>query len=563
MELLEKLPEQILSWQLRGAGLSRFGVDGKPETVPFPSYGEDDLIVRVDAVGLCFSDLKLISMGSAHPRIEGRDLKKDPVVPGHEVSLTVVGVGDGLKGRFRPGERCVLQADVFYGGKPMAFGYALRGGMSQYAVLGREILEGDEGCYLLPVKPQTSYVEAALVEPWTCVTAAYQIRARTENRENGVLYFHGFPEGQIPLKLEGLSSRKPSVVVHDGLSSANLEAVLELCRSMGVEAIGLDALSGARPSDIVCAGTPDGESFARLVELIDADGVLSVHAAGTDGELPVDIGKVHFKGLEITGSRDGAVLASYARNTREALKPGGRAWFVGGAGPMGQMHVIKAILDDRGPSTMLVTDLSDDRLDALKRLVGLIRPDGGRKIDLEFRNPSDLKGEELDAFLGESYPGGFDDIVALVPVAAIISQASRFLAPMGVLNVFAGVNPGTVAAMPLERIVDGRGRITGSSGSPLSAMKETLALTEAGKLAPALSLAAVGDMYSVAKGIKSLMDNTFPGKVVIFPFAHGIGLKSLRELGRDLPELAAKLLDGRYWTREAEKEFLSSKYFRS
>jgi hypothetical protein len=57
------------------------------------------------------------------------------------------------------------------------------------------------------------------------------------------------------------------------------------------------------------------------------------------------------------------------------------------------------------------------------------------------------------------------------------------------------------------------------------------------------------------------MDNTFTGKVVIFPFAHGIGLKSIRELSRELPEIASLLLDGQYWTREAESAFLKSRAF--
>lgn len=563
MELLERLPETILSWQLKGAGLSHFGTDGKPDLVPFPAYGEDNLILRTDAVGLCYSDLKLISAGSAHLRIEGRDLKKDPAVPGHEVSLSVVGVGEDLKGRFRLGDRYIMQSDVFYRGKSFSFGYVMRGGMSQYVVIGKEVLEGDEGCYLLPVKEEMSLVEAALVEPWTCVTASCQIRARREILSGGILYFKGFPDGQIPLNLAGLSSAKPSIVVQEGLSDANRGAVLDLCRAMSLVARGPEELSGARPSDIVCAGTPDRDAFARLVDSFGDDGVLSVHTDRTDAELPVDIGKLHYRKLEITGSRDGDVAASYVRNTREALKPGGKAWFVGGAGPMGQMHVLKAFLDDQGPSRILVTDLSDERLASLKRLLTLITRPGGRGAAVEFRNPSDLKGEELDDFLGRSYPGGFDDIVALVPVSATIAQAAHFLAASGVLNVFAGLKPGTLADMPLERVVDGRARITGSSGSPLSAMKDTLALAESGKLATALSLAAVGDMYAVSKGIKALMDNTFPGKVVIFPFAHGIGLKSLRELGRDLPELAARLLDGQYWNREAEKVFLESKYFKA
>ena len=129
------------------------------------------------------------------------------------------------------------------------------------------------------------------------------------------------------------------------------------------------------------------------------------------------------------------------------------------------------------------------------------------------------------------------------------------------LNIFAGVKVGTITELPFGPIVRDRMRVIGSSGSPLSAMRETLALTESGRLSTSYSLAAVGDMGSASKGMKALMDNTFTGKVVIFPFAHGIGLKSIRELARELPEIAPLLLDGQYWTREAEEKFLRSRAF--
>jgi threonine dehydrogenase-like Zn-dependent dehydrogenase len=558
MQLLEKLPERILSWQLKGQGLESIGTKGRPDTVPFPSYSENNLIVRIDAVGLCFSDIKLISAGSSHPRIEGRDLAKNPTVPGHEVTMTIVGVGDKWKDTFTLGSRWIIQADIFYKGRAVAFGYAIPGGLSQYAVIGSEVLEGDEGCYLLPVKPETGMVEAALVEPWTCVIASYQIASRTRMREAARVSFVGFPKGQVPLKLEGLEAEKIASVAHSGLSEENRRAVEELARRTGAKAA---SAADAAPTDVVCAGTPDRVTFARLVNAIDADGVLGVHTSEAEVDLPVDVGKVHYRRLELVGSTDGAVSASYRANNREALIAGGKAWFVGGAGPMGQMHVIKAIMDDKGPSQVLVTDLSDERLESLKHLVSLICRDCGRKVSLRFENPKDLSGDELEGFLSREYPGGFDDVVVLVPVAAIIGQASRYLAPNGVMNIFAGVKVGTISDLPLSAVVTKKARITGSSGSPLSAMRDTLRLTESGRLNTAYSLAAIGDMNAAAKGLKALMDNTYPGKVVIFPFANGIGLKSIREIARDLPEVAPLLLDGLYWTREAEAAFRKSRYF--
>jgi threonine dehydrogenase-like Zn-dependent dehydrogenase len=566
MEFLEDLPQEILSWQLKGSGLDHIGTKGRPDTVPTPRATEEQLLARIDAVGLCFSDIKLISAGNTHPRIEGRDLAKNPTVPGHEVSMTIVGVGEKWKGKFRLGSRFIIQADVYYKGKGVAFGYAIPGALSQYVVIGTEILEGDEGCYLLPVREETGVAEAALVEPWTCVVASYQIKARTAPRTDAHLCFLGFPRGQVALDLRGVSDSKIARISHAGLDPANLRAVEELAARSGAALQGRDPAGHAAPAgpaytDVVCAGTPDRESFNRLLGELDADCVLGVHSSEPDVELPVDVGKVHYRKLELVGSTDGAVAASYRANNRESIVRGGKAWFVGGAGPMGQMHVIKAVMDEHGPSEILVTDLSDERLASLQHLVTLLCKDRSCTVTLRFENPKDLPAEELDTFLRANYPGGFDDVVVLVPVSAIISQAAHYLAPNGVLNIFAGVKVGTVTDLPIAVIARDRVRIIGSSGSPLSAMRDTLALTESGKLATSYSLAAVGDMGSAAKGLKALMDNTYTGKVVIFPFAHGIGLKSIKELARDLPEIQPLLLDGQYWTREAEKVFRSSRFF--
>ena len=571
MELLESLPQEILSWQLKGSGLDNLGVKGRPDTVPFPKYTEDNLIARIDAVGLCFSDIKLLTSGSSHPRIEGRDLAKNPTVPGHEVAMTIVGVGETWKGKFTLGSRFIIQADIFYKGKGVAFGYAIPGGLSQYVVIGREILEGDEGCYLLPVREETGYAEAALVEPWTCVVASYQIARRTRPRPDAFFSFVGFPKGQIPLKLDGLATEKIASIARTGLTPQNIAAVEELARKTGARLVasqpaaqvqpGTPGASQPAPTEVVCAGVPDRETFLRLGNEADADSVIGVHTSEPDVELPVDVGKVHYRRMELVGSMDGDVAASYRANVRERLRKGGKAWFVGGAGPMGQMHVIKAIMDEEGPETILVTDLSDERLDSLKHLISLLSGNRQRKVSLTFANPKDLPADELDTFLTEKFGGAFDDAVVLVPVSAIISQASHYVAPDGVLNIFAGVKVGTVTDLPLGAVVRNRVRVTGSSGSPLAAMKATLALTESGRLSTSYSLAAIGDMSSASKGLKALMDNTYTGKVVIFPFAHGIGLKSLKELARDLPEVASNLLDGQYWTRKAEAAFLKSRYF--
>ncbi len=90
------LPDTSRQWPLYGEGFDNLGDDGQMIDVILPQPGPDELMVRHDAVGICFSDIKVIRAGENHPRIY-RKMAEQPVVLGHEVALTVVGVGENLR----------------------------------------------------------------------------------------------------------------------------------------------------------------------------------------------------------------------------------------------------------------------------------------------------------------------------------------------------------------------------------------------------------------------------------------------------------------------------------
>jgi threonine dehydrogenase-like Zn-dependent dehydrogenase len=121
------LPEHNWLWPLYGAGFENLGLNGRPIDVPVPQYGPDELLVRHDAVGLCFSDFEVVRAGQKHPRIY-RDMQADPVVLGHEVTITVVRVGEDLHDQYRVGDRFLVQADIYIGGVSYAYGYEIQGG---------------------------------------------------------------------------------------------------------------------------------------------------------------------------------------------------------------------------------------------------------------------------------------------------------------------------------------------------------------------------------------------------------------------------------------------------
>jgi len=531
------LPETVKRWHLHGAGLESL----REATVDLPTFGPDELLVRHDACGICFSDIKIINLGPQHPRLQGRDMAAHPVVMGHEVALTVAGVGDSLGGQFHVGQRFIVQADVYYKGTNPAYGYQLDGGMAQYGVVTKEVLQGDEGCYLLPLEEGTGYVEAALVEPWACVVAAYEYPYRAGLRDGGrLLVVRVNPALDGGSAALGVPSHQPASVVTVGDVARSDFARL---RQEQTEGRGFD--------DIVVYGTPEPEDLARITACLGPRGILNlVRDRPLLGTVPVDIGRVHYE-QHLFVSTDGPanVGNAYARNTRRDLLPGGKVWLAGAGGPMGQMHLQRAVMLDAPPALIVVSDRHDDRLHRIQERFGTLMQE--RAIELVLLNAS--TGGDPTAY------GPFDDILSMVPSAELVAQSIPHLAENGVYNIFAGVAKGVTADLDLGTILAKNQRLIGTSGSSIADLRHTLQLVEAGGLSTNASLAAIGGLGAFRDGLAAVKSGKFPGKTVIFPHIEDLPLLSVEELKTQMPNVYAKLQDGAFWTREAEDELLREK----
>lgn len=77
------------AWKMYGAGVENIGRSERPECLHVPEPASDQILVRVVAVSLCLSEVKLIKQGSRHPKLYNRDLAIEPTRPDHKVALTV------------------------------------------------------------------------------------------------------------------------------------------------------------------------------------------------------------------------------------------------------------------------------------------------------------------------------------------------------------------------------------------------------------------------------------------------------------------------------------------
>jgi threonine dehydrogenase-like Zn-dependent dehydrogenase len=274
----------------------------------------------------------------------------------------------------------------------------------------------------------------------------------------------------------------------------------------------------------------------------------------------VDVGRIHYHRWTYVGSTGSDIARAYdAQPIRSSLKTGGKALFVGAGGPMGRMHVQRAIQLQGGPSTVVCTDISDGRLQDMQETFGAEAK--ARGVELVTLNPMNkdayASGMARLTAAGAEAGGGFDDIVVLAPVAAVISEASTYLAPGGVMNVFAGVLRGTMAQIDLSLVYLDGARVIGHTASSIDDLKLMLFQAENGLLAPNRSVAAIGSLEAASDGLQALQNAVYPGKVVIYPHIKPMPITAVPALKETLPSVYAKLENGRGWTTEAENEFLS------
>jgi threonine dehydrogenase-like Zn-dependent dehydrogenase len=551
------LPELNRLWPLYGAGLENLGDRGLPIEVPMPAFGPDELLVRHDACGLCFSDIKIIRLGSEHPRIY-RDMQETPVTLGHEVSLTVVGVGQDLRNQYKIGDRFIIQADIFVGGIGYAYGYEIQGGLSQYGVIDQRVLNGDHGNYLIPVQPDTGYAEAALTEPWACVIAAYQLEYRTSLKAGGTTWIiSAHPDGADYTISTGFDQHShPGRLLITNVPAGFSSWLKQRAEALGVQVTEVEDLANPpvkQVDDIVMLGA-DPAIIETVSPCLAKFGIIAlVDSAPMPRRVAVDIGRVHYNRWVYVGGPGPDISSAYSQvPVRSALKPGGRAWFVGAAGPMGRMHVQRAIQSADGPATIVCTDVSDLRL---------------KDLSNSFAAEAEAKGIECvclnplskDAYMEGMAPFrelGFDDIIVLAPVPAVIADAATYLASRGVMNVFAGVPRGTMAELDLSDTYLKNARVIGHSASTIDDLRLMLTQAEAGSLSPNRSVAAVGSLGAARDGLEAVQDASFPGKVVIYPNIKEMPLTSLHDLKDRLPSVFEKLKDEQEWTAKAEEEFL-------
>ena len=266
------------------------------EDVPVPEPGPGEMLVRVDACGICPTDLKKIERG----------LLTGPRIFGHEIAGTVAALGAGTRA-FREGERVVVHHHVpcgacFYCEREL---YAQCPGYKRNGTTaGFEPAGGGYAEYLLaldwivargtiPIPDGVLAEEAAFVEPVnTCLKA---VRKAAVAKGESVLVVGQGPIGLLLMQIVRAAGAK--VIVSDGF-----EGRLALARALGAP-VALDAavdvvrevlaLTAGRGADCALLAAPGQPAFDQALGATRAGGRILSFAATSPGEaVELDLGRL-------------------------------------------------------------------------------------------------------------------------------------------------------------------------------------------------------------------------------------------------------------------------------
>lgn len=139
------------------------------EDVAKPAPGTGEVLVKVEAAGVCLSDVHLIHGSLGRPRY----LVGDTVTLGHETAGTVAEAGPGVTG-WKPGDRVVLQAGEYRDDQVWTRGVDYDGGWAEYALARQDTLVALPDS--IPFE-QGAIIPDAVSTPWGAIATTAHVGA--------------------------------------------------------------------------------------------------------------------------------------------------------------------------------------------------------------------------------------------------------------------------------------------------------------------------------------------------------------------------------------------------
>ena len=242
------------------------------------------------------------------------------------------------------------------------------------------------------------------------------------------------------------------------------------------------------------------------------------------------------------------------------IKDGGKLALLAGVGPMG-LACINYVLhrEDRKPSLFVVTDIDQTRLD---RAASLYTAEFAKSRGIELKYVNTGAVEDPVATLREISGGdGYDEVVVMAPVPAVVEQADDILAFDGCLNFFSGPSKAPFKApFNFYNVHYASTHVVGTSGGNTEDMKEALMLMGKG-MDPAGLVTHIGGLNAVIDTTLNL--TSIPGGKKLIYTHIDMPLTAIANFGKvgkpvfDELDRICKAHNG-LWCVEAEKYLLAN-----
>ncbi len=271
--------------------------DVRVEEVPTPRIGSGELLMRVEACGICGSDV-----------MEWYRLDRAPLILGHEIGGQIVAVGDGVE-HYKEGDRVSVAHHVpcntchyCLSGHHTACDTLHRtnfdpGGLVEYVRL--PAINVDRGVFLLP--DQVSFEEATFIEPLACVLRGQRLAHMQPG--NSVLVIGSGIAGLLHIQLARILGAGRIV------ATDIIDYRLQAARRFGADAVlnadkdlpaWLRQVNQGRLADLVIVCTGATSAIIQALQSVERGGTVLFFAPTNPGiTIPISINELFWRN-EIT-----------------------------------------------------------------------------------------------------------------------------------------------------------------------------------------------------------------------------------------------------------------------
>ena len=254
--------------------------DIRIEDVPTPEAGPGQLLVKVEACGICGSDI-----------VEWYRLPRAPLVQGHELGGVVVRAGEGVEG-FKPGDRVFVPPKVpcmrcrycQEGHHPVCGRVPDRtpGGFAEYIQVPEAVVKN--GVLALP--DEVGFDQATFIEPLACAVRSQRLAGVKAGQK--VLVMGCGMSGLLQVKL---AKQKGCEVVATDISDSRLELAASFGAEVAINAReDVPTLLGDRKADVLILCTSAMPAIDQAWSCLDKGGSMVFFAVpGPDKDVRVPI----------------------------------------------------------------------------------------------------------------------------------------------------------------------------------------------------------------------------------------------------------------------------------